>query len=790
MKKLLLLALLPGLLLSSAPIRISKASPIEIVIPENPAPDVKNGAAELKDYFLKITGADCAIVTEGAEKTPAIYVGPTTFAKKSVKNYTTLQREEWVIKTTGANLILCGGEPRGTIYAVYEFLESIGVVWADVLTEYWPTMNEIVVADRDVREKPAFMSRVIYSGIWNNSDQVVHFLSRNKMNNSFTSKPEYGGNDRYGSPGFCHTYHLYSQKDWPDEWFSLDKNGKRLRSTSTAGPGQLCPSHPDLQKAMAKRLREFIEKDRKDKSPDKWPIIYIITHNDNNTKCLCDACCELSAKEETDMAPKLALVNYCANDIAKDYPEILVQTAAYAWTVKPPKTMRPAPNVMIEMNKIGLGSYNKNSTCDVLLPDRHPYNKEYYDDFLGWEKISSHLSLWDYWIAYGWDYQPPYLIAHTIQEDTQFHKEMNVKTAFIECEDAANTSFAEFKWWFGMKMLQNPYLDYDKLADSFCRAEYGPAAAPMKKYMEYLQERKRSNEFVAGRVQKAKNCFLMPDELMRNVDYPLPYLDRDFYETANALLDEAEKLAANDARRLSNVRKERLPVDLSLLNTFGRFGDNPPVGSLIPKTKKALFERYAEVYLANIKRYYVDAPFAINKKKYDAAIKSVESNRKRLDNPRLGIPAEFDGRTAVTILASNIKNIGKGMAENDPDAFGGWTRRLPDSYEPNYHRLPFTMGGSIHGEPIDYPPRRLKQEEIAQDGKYHLYKIGRYDIIPRSYLYLHWTWRLQCEFDFLHVPGGDNKWDVYASLKFEGEPYVKGSVKKPAVFLDRIILVK
>ncbi len=790
MKQLLLLVLLPGIALFSAELHISKASPVDIVTPDKPAPDVRNGAAELQEYLRKITGAACSIVVEGAEKTPAIYVGPTALANKTVKDYAGLQREEWVIKTADGNLLLCGGEPRGTIYAVYEFLESIGVVWPDVLTEYWPTLDEITIKERDVRDKPAFISRVIYSGIWSNSDQVVHFLSRNKMNNCFTSKPEYGGNDHYGRPGNCHTYHLYSQNEWPDEWFSLTKDGKRLRSTSTAGPGQLCPSHPELQKAMAKRLREFIEKDRKGKSPDKWPIIYVITHNDNNNKCLCDACRELSEKEETDMAPKLALVNYVARDIAKDYPEILIQTAAYAWTVKPPKHMRPEPNVMIEMNKLGLGYFNKKSTCDVLLPDKHPYNKEYYDDFLGWAKISKHLSLWDYWIAYGWDYQPPYLIAHNIQEDTQFHKEMNVKTVFIECEDAANTSFAEFKWWFGMKMLQNPYLDYDKLADTFCRAEYGRAAMPMRKFMDYLQDRKRSNEFIAGRAQKAKLCFLMPDELMRNVDYPLPYLDRDFYETANALLDEAERLAANDTRRLLNVRKERFPVDFSLLNIMGRFKDNPPVGSLIPKTKKALFERSSEIQLANIKRYFVDAPFAINKKKYEAAVKSIESNRKRLDNPRLGIPSEFDGRTAVAILASNIKNIGKGMAEKDTDAFDGWTRRLKDSSDPNFHKLPFIMGGSIHGEPIDYPPRKLKQEDIAQDGKYHIYKIGHYDIIPRSYLYLHWTWLLQCEFDFLHVPGGDNNWDVYASLKFEGEPYVKGSEKKPAVFLDRIILVK
>ena len=47
-----------------------------------------------------------------------------------------LGEEEWVIRTVGDDLILTGGRPRGTMYAVYEFLEDyVGCHWLDRKTE-------------------------------------------------------------------------------------------------------------------------------------------------------------------------------------------------------------------------------------------------------------------------------------------------------------------------------------------------------------------------------------------------------------------------------------------------------------------------------------------------------------------------------------------------------------------------------------------------------------------------------------------------------------------------------
>ncbi|MBR5024941.1 MAG: hypothetical protein IKX48_07725, partial [Victivallales bacterium] len=121
--------LMVGVMLTAAPVmRVSKGGAATIVHAANAADDEKTVALELQDYIERICGAKCAVVAEGgAVKSPAIYVGETEFAKKAITDYAKLEAEQWVIKTVGGNLILGGGRPRGTVYAVYEFLEMQGV---------------------------------------------------------------------------------------------------------------------------------------------------------------------------------------------------------------------------------------------------------------------------------------------------------------------------------------------------------------------------------------------------------------------------------------------------------------------------------------------------------------------------------------------------------------------------------------------------------------------------------------------------------------------------------------
>ena len=91
-----------------------------------------------------------------------------------------LGEEEWIIRTVGQDLVLTGGRPRGTMYAVYEFLErQVGCHWLDRETEIVPSRPTLAVDALDVRAKPWFWIRHVSSPTGSPADHWL-FLVRNK----------------------------------------------------------------------------------------------------------------------------------------------------------------------------------------------------------------------------------------------------------------------------------------------------------------------------------------------------------------------------------------------------------------------------------------------------------------------------------------------------------------------------------------------------------------------------------------------------------------------------------
>ncbi len=99
------------------------------------------------------------------------------------------------------------------------------------------------------------------------------------------------------------------------------------------------------------------------------------------------------------------------------------------------------------------------------------------------------------------------------------------------------------------------------------------------------------------------------------------------------------------------------------------------------------------------------------------------------------------------------------------------------------------MGFCIRGGNKEYPTR-LAADKIPQDEKFHLHHLGRHKVLQKGCLWFHWTWLLQCFIDDVYRADEDNMWDIYASIKLQGAPYVSGSQKPVGVFVDRVILVK
>ena len=226
----------------------------------------KNAAKELAEHLNLVSGISFPIRQEGASLTgPAIYVGRTRFAANSGISFQGFHPEEWLVKAVGRNLVIGGGEPRGTLYGVWEFLERfVGIMWLDEKCTYLPKIDSLSLpGNPDLRGEPAFSVRgVALNKDLNEPEKNIRFMARNRLNffhihshAGMAAAMGWGLTPIFGSPNFTHTFYFYT-KEWPKEYencLSMSKDGKRIRSISAVDGGQVCFSNPQTRINVLKK---------------------------------------------------------------------------------------------------------------------------------------------------------------------------------------------------------------------------------------------------------------------------------------------------------------------------------------------------------------------------------------------------------------------------------------------------------------------------------------------------------------------------------------------------------
>jgi hypothetical protein len=118
----------------------------------------------------------------------------------------------------------------------------------------------------------------------------------------------------------------------------------------------------------------------------------------------------------------------------------------------------------------------------------------------------------------------------------------------------------------------------------------------------------------------------------------------------------------------------------------------------------------------------------------------------------------------------------------------------PEAGKAEQHRKPLVFGVCVgktlsESQTITVPP-----DNIPQDGKYHLYHVGRIRVQEGTTVWALEGGRLGVNVDRLFVPDADapavNEWDAYISLKLQGPAYVKGSKQPSGVWMDRVLLIR
>ena len=157
-----LLLLIPPAVVPSQVLLSREGKPlVRIVVLPGASPPVRRAAGELARFLGQVTGGRFQVLPRAEGDGPFLLVGPGA-ARQADPAFTTngLGEEGIVIRTIGNKIVLAGGEPRGTLYAVYTFLEDyVGCRWWTSKASTIPAKPTLRVPFLDVRYTPVFEYR-------------------------------------------------------------------------------------------------------------------------------------------------------------------------------------------------------------------------------------------------------------------------------------------------------------------------------------------------------------------------------------------------------------------------------------------------------------------------------------------------------------------------------------------------------------------------------------------------------------------------------------------------------
>jgi len=510
----------------------------QIVLAADAIPAEKTAAQQLKKYLQQITGATFSIKPENevAENTPQILVGAGTRVKVLLpQDWKSLGDDGIVIKTVGNNLILAGGRPRGTLYAVFQFLEnSVGCRWWTPTESAIPHKSTLEIPTQNTIYIPPFSYR---ENLTTPALDPV-FATILHENGHFQRIPEdWGGHHQI--LGFVHTLTRLAppEKYFHDhpEWYS-DPTNKGLPCTAQSPmpkvtATQLCLSAPGVLEAVTQNALEWIKQ-----NPDAGYIS--ISESDVAPYCQSDACKEFYEREGSQSGIYVDFVNKVAAEIKKQYPDFMVETLAYHGSEKPPKTIRPAENVIIRMAPIG---------ADYGHPIDSDWNKNVRDNIIGWSAIAPNLFIWNY-VTNFHAAMLPHPNMTNLANDLRFFAAHHVKGIFEQGDNFTNGvgDFVQLRAWLLGHLMWNPQLDQEQLTNEFLRGYYGSAAPYLKQYLDLIQQ-----------------SYLSQNRALSTFDNDFSFLTLDVMNQATQNFDQAMNAAKDDKVLLARVQREKLSLDLA-----------------------------------------------------------------------------------------------------------------------------------------------------------------------------------------------------------------------------------
>lgn len=511
-----------------------------IVTAESLPCGLKHALGKFIEYMQRATGV---VLPAGCATTPptphCILIGETSLDTPLVcKTRAELAPEGYLLcvqqtePATGGRLYITGATERGTIYGLYAFLETlVGWRFLSADSQVVHPADEIrIPGDLFVTDQPYFEYRGL---LWEDCLSSPDQTNALRLNSTFSCDlKQHGGGVVYGG-GFVHTLNT-------------------LAEMSDHQPGaQPCLTDEKVYQTVLKNVRAILAAD---------PSVNIISVSQNDSYaeqlgCQCEKCRAIDQREGTPMGSLLTFVNRIANEIKDEYPHVSIDTLAYRYTRKAPKTIKPADNVIIRLCSIECCFSHpiEDATC--------PDNIAFCQDIQEWAAICNRMYIWDYTTDFLF-YLAPFPNFGVLRENVRFFKEHHVAGLFEQGNyQSVSGEFAELRSYLLAHLLWNPDMTqqaYEDMINDFLACYYGPGWKHIRQYIDWS---------VTNAAHRHLHIYDHPQDIIP------PYAQDGTPATADAVLggmvalwDNALREAVTPEQR-QHVEKSRLAAEFALLST-------------------------------------------------------------------------------------------------------------------------------------------------------------------------------------------------------------------------------
>lgn len=501
-----------------------------IVVPRDATSGESYAAKELRNHVKQITGVELACVGESLYSSsmgPCISIGRTNLSRKYVddKQLAAMGDDGYRVFSDGGNAYFVGGRRWGAMYAVYQYLESLGVRWYSPDFTVIPESASIEMPKVPFHYKPDFW----YRHQWWDNGFTAEWLARMRINGNngqVLTPPDSMGGSITAMHG-CHSYAILvppkENFEKHPEWFAIKENGQRSQS-------EYCLTNSELREFVAQKVLADLRA-----CGGKIDNYWVSQNDGGGSGCFCDKCtAERVAHGGKDKwaVNTISFASAVADKVGQEFPKVRIKTLAYSYTQAAPENMTAPDNVLVEI----CGNFDANDKTHANLVG-------------AWSKVVKNISVYTYGGSnYGYWWPCPNLWEVGMQYP--WAREAGVTAFYVQGTALGKGSgMVDLRAYLSARMAWDPSRDVKKEIRDFCAGFYGPAGKYIVEYLNWYPNYIKEHKMVMNAPQVWGD-----GEAWRK------WVTKDAMDHADGLFQQALAAVKDNPAYLNHVRRAYLEV--------------------------------------------------------------------------------------------------------------------------------------------------------------------------------------------------------------------------------------